>query len=197
MAKHGILGEFDLAKGDWKSYVKRAKLYFFSDNNKQRAVFLSACGDATCRRIKDVLTPQAPTETSLKTIIEKMTQHLQPSPSQSVQRLHFNTRVRRSQESVEAYIAQLKQLSEHCIFGDVARLNSMLLDRHICCINHETWQLRLLAEGDKLTYEKTHELLLALEAVPFLPQNWLYHICLSTKGKAMPIVSRVETEINA
>ena len=70
MAKHGTLGEFDLAKGDWKSYVERAKLYFtandVSDNNKQRAVFLSACGDATYRRIKDVLTPQAPAETSLK-----------------------------------------------------------------------------------------------------------------------------------
>ena len=28
MAKHGTLAEFDLAKGDWKSYVERAKLYF-------------------------------------------------------------------------------------------------------------------------------------------------------------------------
>ena len=93
-----------------------------------------------------------------------MTQHLQPSPSQSVQRLRFNTRVRRLQESVEAYIAQLKQLAEHYNFGDVARLNSMLLDRLICGINHEKWQQRLLAEGDKLTYEKAHELLLALEA---------------------------------
>ena len=47
-----------------------------SDNNKRRAVFLSACDDATCRRIKDVLTPQAPAETSLKKIIEKMMQNL-------------------------------------------------------------------------------------------------------------------------
>ena len=41
----------------------------------------------------------------------------------------------------------------------------MLLDRLICGINHEKWQQRLLAEGDKLTYDKAHELLLALEAV--------------------------------
>ena len=89
MAKHGTLGEFDLSKGNWKSYVERAKLYFaandVADNDKQRAIFLSACGDATYRRIKDVLTPEAPGETSFKTIIEKMTQHLQPTPSQSLQ----------------------------------------------------------------------------------------------------------------
>ena len=168
MAKHETLGEFDLSKGDWKSYVERAKLYFaandVTDNDKQRAIFLSACGDTTYRRIKDVLTPEAPGETSFKTIIEKMTQHLQPTPSQSVQRFRFNTRVRRSQESVEAYIAQLKQLAEHCKFGDAARLNAMLLDHLICGINHEKWQQRLLAEGDKLTYDKAHELLLVLEA---------------------------------
>ena len=86
MAKHGTLG-VDLSKGGWKSYVERAKLYFaandVTDNDKQREIFLSACGDATYRRIKDVLTWEAPGETSFKTIIEKMTQHLQPRVSLS------------------------------------------------------------------------------------------------------------------
>ena len=40
----------------------------------------------------------------------------------------------------------------------------MLLDRLICGINHEKWQQRLLAEGDKLMYDKAHKRLLALEA---------------------------------
>ena len=31
MAKHRLLGEFDHAKGDWKSYVKRAKQYFLAN----------------------------------------------------------------------------------------------------------------------------------------------------------------------
>ena len=53
MAKHGHLGEFDIARGDWKSYVERAKQYFAANDvtgeAKQRAILLSACGDATYR----------------------------------------------------------------------------------------------------------------------------------------------------
>ena len=79
MAKHGHFGEFDIARGDWKLYVERAKQYFAANDVtgevKGRAILLSACGDATYRRIKDVLHPQAPGETSFKTIIEKVTKH--------------------------------------------------------------------------------------------------------------------------
>ena len=89
MAKHGHLGEFEIVRGDWKSYVERAKQYFTANDvtreAKQRAILLSACGDATYRRIKDVLHPQPPGEASLKTIINKMTKHFQPEPSEIVQ----------------------------------------------------------------------------------------------------------------
>ena len=47
----GDLGELDLNHGDWKLYVEHAKQYFVANdvtsNGKQRAVLLSACGDAT------------------------------------------------------------------------------------------------------------------------------------------------------
>ena len=53
-AKHGFLGEFDYAKGDWKSYIERTKQYFtandVTDGAKQRAILLSSCGDATDER---------------------------------------------------------------------------------------------------------------------------------------------------
>ena len=68
MAKHGSLGEFSLAHGDWKSYIERTKQYFaandVTDEDKQRAILLSACGDATYRRIKDVLSPTTPADAS-------------------------------------------------------------------------------------------------------------------------------------
>ena len=55
-ASHGTLNQFDLASGDWKSYVERTKLYFIANDitggAKKRATFLSSCGDATYRRIK-------------------------------------------------------------------------------------------------------------------------------------------------
>ena len=85
MAVHGHLGEFDAGKDDWKSYIERAKQYFEANNiedaGKKRAVLLSACGAATYRKIKDLLTPKAPSETTFDEIVEKMTKHLQPVPS--------------------------------------------------------------------------------------------------------------------
>ena len=50
-ANHSSLGPFELLSGDWSSHVECAKLYFavndIDNAAKQRAVFLSSCGDAT------------------------------------------------------------------------------------------------------------------------------------------------------
>ena len=134
-ARHGSLGEFDQSKGDWTSYIER---------------------DSTYCTIKDVLSPQAPSEASIKSIIDKMTKHYQPAPSEIVQRFRFNTRLRRPHEMVATYITQLKQLAEHCNFGDGDRLNEMLRDRLVCGIANEKWQHRLLSE-EKLPYEKARK----------------------------------------
>ena len=94
-----------------------------------------------------------------------MSDHLQPEPSEIVQRYSFNTRVRRSQESVATYVAELKRIAEHCNFGDNARLNEMILDRLVCGIANDKWKQRLLAEDPKkLNFDKAYSLLLSLEA---------------------------------
>ena len=151
---HGTMSSFDLLSGDWKSYVECAKLYFtandIDDATKQRAIFLSSCGDGTYRRIKDVLSPQSPTEVVLKDIFTVMTTHLQPQPSEIVQRFRFNTRTRQPQESVATYVTQLKRIAETCNFGDAVRLNEMIRDRLVCGISNEKWQQRLLAEENLL-----------------------------------------------
>ena len=93
-ARHGSLGEFDQSKGEWTLYIEQAKQYFtindIADRAKQRAVLLSAVGDHT---IKDVLSPQAPGEATIKTIIEKMTKYFQPALSEIIQCFQFNTPV--------------------------------------------------------------------------------------------------------
>ena len=113
MAVHGHLGEFEASKDDWKSYIERAKQYFTANEvtsaAKKRAILLSACGPVTYRVIRDVLTPEAPTDVALDVLIEKMSKHFQPTPSEIVQRFRFNTRVRSPHETVATYVAQLKQ----------------------------------------------------------------------------------------
>ncbi len=113
---HGMLSQVEITSGDWKSYVERAKLYLAANViayfNKQRTVFLSSCGDATYRRIKDVLSPWACTDVSFKDIRSLMVAHLQPQPSEIVQRFRFNTQTRQSRETVATYVTQLKWIAE-------------------------------------------------------------------------------------
>jgi hypothetical protein len=148
-------------------YIERLKQYFVAndveDGPKQRAILISCVGDRTYRTIKDVLSPTSPTEADFKTIVDKMTAHFQPEPSEIVQRFRFHTRIRQSHESVATYIAQLKQVAENCNFGDAARVNEMLRDRLVCRIANEKWQQCLLAEDD-LSYDKAQKLLLSMEA---------------------------------
>ena len=167
MPTHGSLREFDPRTGDWKTYIERAQQYFLAndvdDADKQRAILLSCVGSKAYRIIKDVLSPDAPTDIELPTLIEKTSKHFQPEPSEIVQRFRFHTRVRESHESVATYIAQLKQIAQNCNFGETERVNEMLRDRLVCGIAHEKWQQRLLAE-EGLTYDTARKLLLALEA---------------------------------
>jgi len=103
--------------------------------------------------------PQVPGEATFTVIAEKMTMHFQPAPSEIVQCFRFNTWVRRPHETVTAYISQLKQLAEHCNFGNEVRLNEMIRDRLVYGIANE----RLLAEDD-LSNDKATKLLLSFEA---------------------------------
>ena len=115
MASHGHLGEFDASKDDWTSYIEKAQQYFtaidIDSPAKMRAVFISACGPATYRIIKDVLTPEAPSTLDFYTIVEKLTQHFQPVPNQIAQRCKFFSRTERPHKSIAEYVAQLKKLS--------------------------------------------------------------------------------------
>jgi len=74
---------------EWTSYTEWAKQYFAAKDvanaikYRQRAILLSACGASTYQVIKDVLTPQAPTDVTFDTIVEKMAKHFQPTPSEA------------------------------------------------------------------------------------------------------------------
>ena len=91
---------------------------------------------------------------------EFLEKHFNPKPSSIVQRFKFNTRVRKSGESVATYVAELRAIGEHCDFGDI--LDLMIRDRHICGINDTRIQRRLLQEPN-LTYKEVFETAQAME----------------------------------
>ena len=71
-------------------------------------------------------------------------------------------------ESVAAYLAELKTLSEHCSFGD--SLDDMLRDRIVCGIQDQRAQRRLLAEPD-LTLKRVFEVAQAIESADTQVKN--------------------------
>ena len=131
MALHGVLGEYDPSKEDWKCYTERLQLYFTAndvdDATKPRAILLSQCGSSTYQLIRNLLTPAKLTDKSFKDIIALVHNHYQPRPSVIVNCYQFHSRSRKEGESITAYVAELKRLSENCSFGD--SLKDMLRDR--------------------------------------------------------------------
>ncbi len=77
-----------------------------------------------------------------------------------MQRYKFNTRVREEGESIAAYVTSLREIAEHCHYGDSS--SEMLRDRLVCGVRHEGIQKRLLSEKD-LTFETAYDLALSIE----------------------------------
>ena len=79
---------------------------------KKRAILLSSVGASTYKLIRNLTSPHPPVSRTYKEIIDLVRDHFNPKPSVIVQRLKFHTRTRLPGESVAAFMAQLRQLSE-------------------------------------------------------------------------------------
>ena len=91
-----------------------------------------------------------------------MTNHQDPKPNSIAKIFKFNNRDRKPEESIAEYIAEPRQLAEHCNYGTI--LQYMLRDQLVCRLKHERIQQRLLSEGDTLTIEKAIDVAQAMES---------------------------------
>ena len=164
MATHGNIGEFSADSKTWVSYIERLQQYFIANNikgkEKQRAVLLSICGASTYQLIWIVVSLGKPTDKNFEQIVTLVRQHYFTKPSVIMQRFIFNSRSRKRGESIAAFVADLRRLSEYCEFGE--SLAQMLRDRLVCGINDDQVQSCLLAEPN-LTFEKAYELVQAMQ----------------------------------
>ncbi|XP_035806354.2 uncharacterized protein K02A2.6-like [Amphiprion ocellaris] len=139
MATVGSLTEFADRDGDWIEYVERLEHFFLANDidneGKKRSILLSVCGAKTYKLIRNLATPRKPGDLSFKELVTLVQNHHCPKPSVIVQRFKFHTHSRKLGVSVAAFVAELRQLSEHCEFGSV--LDDMLRDRLVCGINDD------------------------------------------------------------
>ena len=99
-------------------------------------------------------------DTPYNDLVDAMKQHVDPTPSVTVQRFKFNSCVHLAEETVSTYVSELRSIAEHCNFGK--SLDDMLRDHLICGINEELTQHCLLAES-KLTLKRALKITQSLE----------------------------------
>lgn len=165
MPSYGRITEYTNGQ-NWEEYVEQVKNYFganeITDAAKKRMIFLTSVGSETFHLMKTLVAPaQLDTKTfeELATLVQN---HRNPKPSVIVSRFNFNTRSRKSGESIADYIVHLRQLAGNCDFGDT--LSSMLRDRLVCGVNDEKIQLRLLAEEDTMTFKNAMDIAISMES---------------------------------
>ena len=130
MAIHSSISELNPRLEDWNCYTEWLKHYFIANGIKadacdqRRAILLSICGPTTYQLIHNLFAPAKPTNKTYKDIITLVKDHHHPTPSSIVARKNFHSRVRKADESINDFIADLRKLSEHCDFG--ATLNQIL-----------------------------------------------------------------------
>uniref|UniRef100_A0AAV2IUS0 ribonuclease H n=1 Tax=Knipowitschia caucasica TaxID=637954 RepID=A0AAV2IUS0_KNICA len=163
-AMMGTLSVFDSQAQTWEEYCEVLG-HFFEANNitdagRKRAILLSSVGSKTYSLMRNLLSPDKPGDKSFTELTNLLQSHFNPKPSEIVQRFKFNSRTRTANETVTEYVAVLRELAQHCNYGD--KLKEMLRDRLVCGIAEDRIQRRLLAEPD-LTFEKALKIAQAIE----------------------------------
>ena len=150
---------------DWPQHVEQLKFYLqangMESEEKKRAPFLTVVEPAMFKLLRSLIVPAAPADESFVELVDVLTKHYSPPPSEIVQRFKFHSRFRQPGETVASFVSDMRLLSEFCNFG--VTLDSMLRNRLVCSIQDDQIQKRLLAEL-KLTFPRAMELAQGLEA---------------------------------
>ena len=165
MASLGRLPEFSGSAAEWEEFTEQLLFYFtansVTDEDKQRAILLSACEITTYKLLKTLVAPAEPTSKSFSDLVKLAQEHHNPKPSAIMRRFRFNTCMRQEGESITAYVTRLRDLASHCEYGDSAK--ELIRDRLVCGVRDDTLQHALLAIA-KLTFDRAFELALLHES---------------------------------
>ena len=149
----GKIIEFDASKEDWKNFVEKLIIFFatndVTDNNKKRAVLLSSCGSAPYKMFRSLSQPSNPGEKCYTELVQLMEANQNPKPNPVAEWFKFNSQNRLPGDTITTYIAELRQLTEHCNSGTT--LQEMLRYILVRGIRHDRIQQALLSEGEGLT----------------------------------------------
>ncbi|XP_069122221.1 uncharacterized protein [Argopecten irradians] len=163
MAVYGRIESFDFEM-NWDEYVERVEQYFIAngvdDVDKQRSILLTVMGQKMYGLVRNLTSPEKPSDKTYDELKELISQHLKPKPLIIAERFKFHQRNQQSNETVCQYVAELRRLSEHCEFGTF--LDDALRDRFVSGLSSIPTQRKLLTEAT-LTMSKAKEIAVSME----------------------------------
>ena len=140
----GALAPFEPSKMQWTSYTERIEEYLVVNSvdnaRKKVAILLSSIGDATYELLGDLCAPDKPNTKTFEELVEKLTEHFQPTPTVISECYKFRLRSQQTAETVMEYIAALRRLAKNCAFQDF--LKDALRDRFVCGLASESIRKR-------------------------------------------------------
>ena len=141
---------FDLGSiENWTEYSERVAAFLIANQitgeERTKNTFLACLGGPGYKLLRSLCQNDTGSKT-LSQLQTAMQDHLLPKPNQIAERYRFYKRDRKAGESVNAFVAELRKLSEHCEFG--TGLNDYLRDRFVCGLNCERVQQKLLSTDD-------------------------------------------------
>ena len=161
------MAEFNMETDDFIEYSERFDNFLtanqITEETLTKSTFIATIGGPAYKLLRSLSQNDTKSKTYAQ-LTKLMTDHLSPKPNEIATRFTFYKRDRKSGESVNEYIAELRRLSENCNFGD--SLDTYLRDRFVCGLNSESVQQKLLTMKDVTlnsaldtarTYEKAYK----------------------------------------
>ncbi len=95
-------------------------------------------------------------------LVESLTKHFQPPSTVISERYSFHCRCQEPSESIADFVVSLKKLIIRCDY-DAAIQKTLLRDRFVCGLTHESTRKRLLTEDNSITFDRAVEIATSVE----------------------------------
>ena len=137
---------FNPSQDEWPLYMERLEHIFvmngITDGAKKWAVFLSVIGASNYKLLSSLVAPAKLGEKEYSALVDKLTEHFTPTPSEIVEHYKFHTRFRKSGESITAFVLELRSIdnsatsgtpSKRCFVTALYAGSMTLLSNADCC----------------------------------------------------------------
>ncbi|CAB0037325.1 unnamed protein product [Trichogramma brassicae] len=131
--------EYRLNKDDWETFTEQLEQLFIArdvkDDKKASQLLIRVDADAF-KLIKQLLSPEKIATKTYEDIVKVMNEHVNPKPSEVMERFKFHKATQLPGETVAEFSAKLKRLALKCEFKD---LDTALRDQFVCGLSdHDT-----------------------------------------------------------